>query len=92
MRVVALVFALTLLSSGVAAQDMTKQCGSHPGLLRNEAGSLGWFSSSQLHSMALKQGMQALAEFQKIQDSRGVVVNCWAGALARGLPGGRSRR
>ena len=29
------------------------------------------------------QGAQALAEFQKILDSRGVVVNCWAGALAR---------
>jgi eukaryotic-like serine/threonine-protein kinase len=29
------------------------------------------------------QGMRALAEFQKIQDSKGVVVNCWAGALSR---------
>jgi len=26
--------------------------------------------------------MRALAEFQKIQDSKGVVVNCWAGALS----------
>jgi eukaryotic-like serine/threonine-protein kinase len=33
--------------------------------------------------LAMKQGMQALAEFQKIQDSRGVVVNCWAGSLGR---------
>jgi len=31
--------------------------------------------------LAMKQGMQALAEFQEIQDSRGVVVNCWAGSL-----------
>lgn len=29
------------------------------------------------------QGLQALAEFQKIQDSKGVVVNCWAGPLSR---------
>lgn len=29
------------------------------------------------------QGAQAVREFQKILDSRGVVVNCWAGALAR---------
>lgn len=29
------------------------------------------------------QGGRALAEFQKILDSRGVVVNCWAGSLAR---------
>ena len=57
MRVVALLFALTMFSSGAAAQDMTGKCGSHPGLLRNEAGSLVWFSSSQLHSMALKQVM-----------------------------------
>jgi Flp pilus assembly protein TadD len=33
--------------------------------------------------LAMKQGMLALAEFQKIQDSRGVVVNCWAGSLGR---------
>ena len=33
--------------------------------------------------LAMKQGMQALAEFQKIQDSRGVIVNCWAGSLGR---------
>jgi eukaryotic-like serine/threonine-protein kinase len=33
--------------------------------------------------LAMKQGMQALAEFQKIQDSRGVVINCWAGSLGR---------
>jgi eukaryotic-like serine/threonine-protein kinase len=29
------------------------------------------------------KGPQALAEYQKILDSRGVVVNCWVGALAR---------
>ncbi|HYL62964.1 MAG TPA: tetratricopeptide repeat protein [Candidatus Methylomirabilis sp.] len=29
------------------------------------------------------QGTQALSEFEKILDNRGVVVNCWAGALAR---------
>lgn len=29
------------------------------------------------------QGAPAVREFQKILDSRGVVVNCWAGALAR---------
>jgi tetratricopeptide (TPR) repeat protein len=28
------------------------------------------------------QGPQALAEFQKLTDSRGVVGNCWSGALA----------
>jgi hypothetical protein len=28
------------------------------------------------------QGPQALAEFQKLIDSRGVVGNCWSGALA----------
>jgi len=28
------------------------------------------------------QGPQAVAEFQKILDDRGVVVNCWAGSLA----------
>jgi tetratricopeptide (TPR) repeat protein len=30
-----------------------------------------------------RQGLQALAEFQKIQDNKGVVVNCWAGSLSR---------
>ena len=29
------------------------------------------------------QGAQAIGEFQKILDDKGVVVNCWAGALAR---------
>jgi len=29
-----------------------------------------------------KQGPQALAEFQKLLDSRGIVGNCWSGALA----------
>jgi tetratricopeptide (TPR) repeat protein len=29
------------------------------------------------------QGVQAIGEFQKILDDKGVVVNCWAGALAR---------
>ena len=57
MRVVALVFALTMFSSGAVAQGISEKCGSHPGLLRNEAGSLVWFSSSQLHSMALKPAM-----------------------------------
>jgi tetratricopeptide (TPR) repeat protein len=33
--------------------------------------------------LSARQGMRALAEFQKIQDSKGVVVNCWAGALSR---------
>jgi tetratricopeptide (TPR) repeat protein len=33
--------------------------------------------------VSARQGMQALTEFQKIQDSRGVVVNCWAGPLSR---------
>jgi hypothetical protein len=32
--------------------------------------------------LSARQGMRALAEFQKIQDSKGVVVNCWAGALS----------
>ena len=29
------------------------------------------------------QGMPALAEFQKLLDSKGIVVNCWAGSLAK---------
>jgi len=33
--------------------------------------------------LAAGQGSQALAEFQKILDDKGVVVNCWAGSLAR---------
>ena len=33
--------------------------------------------------LAAGQGVQAMAEFQKILDDRGVVVNCWSGALAR---------
>jgi tetratricopeptide (TPR) repeat protein len=32
--------------------------------------------------LSARQGMRALAEFQKIQDSKGVVVNCWVGALS----------
>jgi len=56
-RVVALVFALTMLSSGAAAQGISEKFGSHPGLLRNEAGSLVWFSSIQLQSIALKPVM-----------------------------------
>lgn len=33
--------------------------------------------------LAAGQGVQAIGEFQKILDDKGVVVNCWAGALAR---------
>jgi hypothetical protein len=33
--------------------------------------------------LAARRGSQAVAEFQKILDSRGIVVNCWAGSLAR---------
>jgi tetratricopeptide (TPR) repeat protein len=33
--------------------------------------------------LAAGQGALAAAEFQKILDDRGVVVNCWAGSLAR---------
>jgi hypothetical protein len=33
--------------------------------------------------LAAGQAAQALAEFQKFEDSRGVVVNCWVGPLAR---------
>lgn len=33
--------------------------------------------------LAAGQGAPAIAEFQKILDDRGVVVNCWAGALAK---------
>jgi tetratricopeptide (TPR) repeat protein len=33
--------------------------------------------------LSTRQGLQALAEFQKIQDNKGVVVNCWAGSLSR---------
>ena len=32
--------------------------------------------------LGAKQGAQALAEFQKLLDNRGVVGNCWTGALA----------
>jgi tetratricopeptide (TPR) repeat protein len=32
--------------------------------------------------LSLKQGAQALAEYQKLMDNRGVVGNCWSGALA----------
>ena len=32
--------------------------------------------------LAAKQGPQALAEFQRLADSRGIVGNCWSGALA----------
>jgi eukaryotic-like serine/threonine-protein kinase len=32
--------------------------------------------------LAVKQGGPALAEFQKLSDSRGIVGNCWSGALA----------
>ena len=32
--------------------------------------------------LSLKRGTQAFAEFQKLIDSRGVVGNCWSGALA----------
>lgn len=32
--------------------------------------------------LAEKQGPQALGEFQKLADSRGIVGNCWSGALA----------
>jgi len=37
-----------------------------------------------------RQGQQAVAEFQKLIDSRGVVGNCWSGALAH-LGQGRAR-
>jgi eukaryotic-like serine/threonine-protein kinase len=37
-----------------------------------------------------KQGPQALLEFQKLLDNRGVVGNCWSGALAR-LEQGRAQ-
>jgi eukaryotic-like serine/threonine-protein kinase len=33
--------------------------------------------------LAAGQGPQAVTEFQKILDDKGVVVNCWAGSLAR---------
>ena len=33
--------------------------------------------------LAAGQGAQATTEFQKILDDKGVVVNCWAGALAK---------
>jgi tetratricopeptide (TPR) repeat protein len=33
--------------------------------------------------LAMKQGPLALAEFQKIADSRGIIGNCWSGPLAR---------
>jgi hypothetical protein len=32
--------------------------------------------------LATKKGAQALAEFQKLRNSRGIVGNCWSGALA----------
>jgi len=32
--------------------------------------------------LAAKLGAQALAEFQKLTESRGIVGNCWSGALA----------
>jgi hypothetical protein len=32
--------------------------------------------------LAAGQGPQAVGEFQKILEDRGVVVNCWAGSLA----------
>ena len=32
--------------------------------------------------LATKQGAPALAEFQKLTESRGIVGNCWSGALA----------
>jgi len=32
--------------------------------------------------LGAKRGQQAAAEFQKLVDSRGVVGNCWSGALA----------
>jgi eukaryotic-like serine/threonine-protein kinase len=32
--------------------------------------------------LATKQGSRALAEFQRLLDSRGIVGNCWSGALA----------
>jgi tetratricopeptide (TPR) repeat protein len=40
--------------------------------------------------LAANRGPQALAEFQKLIDSRGVVGNCWSGALAY-LGQGRAR-
>jgi tetratricopeptide (TPR) repeat protein len=33
--------------------------------------------------LAAGQGAEAITQFQKILDDKGVVVNCWAGALAR---------
>ena len=32
--------------------------------------------------LAMKRGPLALAEFQKLRDNRGIVGNCWSGALA----------
>jgi len=40
--------------------------------------------------LGARRGPQALAEFQKLTDSRGVVGNCWSGALAH-LGQGRAR-
>ena len=40
--------------------------------------------------LGARRGPQALAEFQKLIDSRGVVGNCWSGALAH-LGQGRAR-
>src|SRR5216683_1263687 len=40
--------------------------------------------------LGAKRGPQAFAEFQKLIDSRGVVGNCWSGALAH-LGQGRAR-
>ena len=59
MRVIALVFALALFSSGAAGQGIGEKCGSHPGLLRDKSGNPVWFSASQLQSIALKSVMPA---------------------------------
>ena len=64
MRVVALILALTLFSAGAAAQDITQECGSHPGLLGDDSGSAVWFSSSQLQGMTLKPIMPAPVQSQ----------------------------
>ena len=57
MKVIIVVFALTIFAAGAPVQNMTEKCGEHPGLLRNESGNPVWFSSTQLYSMAVKPVM-----------------------------------
>lgn len=44
-KVIALTLALAV-GSWAAGQGVTEKCGPHPNLLRNESGSLVWFSST----------------------------------------------